>query len=363
MRVARLLAAALAVAVGVSLFSAVATSSASFSAHNGAWDGGSRLDAELRAVGVDPVVLTESAEYDALAPGDTVAVVLSPDSAYADPDAARVAAFVRAGGTLVVADDVGPHANDLLAAVGATARLDGRLLRDDQYHYRSPEFPVVTVNASVLPGAEAATLNRGTAVAPGGAAVAATTSRYAYLDANLNGELDDGESLGPYAVATVERVGGGRVVVLGDPSVFINAMLDRPGNRALLSAVVGDARTAAVDVSHRTGTPPLVTALRLVRESPPLGAALGVAAVLAVAAAAGLFAPLARRLSPAGRRRGATGRATRRAGTDVDVAAVAARLGDRNPDWDAARARRVATALARPDVDDVDVDAGSVRGR
>lgn len=356
MRPGRSVAAVLALTVVATLVVSAATSTASFSAYNGAWDGGSRLDAELAAAGATPEFVTDTGRYATLPPAETVAVVLSPDEPYASAEAARVAAFVRAGGTLVVADDFGPHANALLAAVGARARLDGRLLRDDQYHYRASAFPVATVRSDALPGAETVTLNHATAVVVDGAVVAAASSRYAYLDDDADGELDAGERLGPYAVATVEPVGAGRVVVLGDPSVLINTMLDRPGNRAFLAALVGDADVAAVDVSHRTGTPPLVAAAVAIRETPALQVALGLGGVLAVAAWVGLLAPLTGRL-PRVRRGGPGGDAER--GDGVDPAVLAAHLAGRHPDWDPVRVHRVADALARSgfDVDaDPDVD-------
>jgi hypothetical protein len=213
-------------------------------------------------------------------------VVLSPDDGYDPEEADRVRSFVEAGGTLVVAEDYGPHGNDLLSAVGADARVDGRPVRDERTNYRSPALPVATnvTNASRVGGAEQLTLNHGTAVRPNGAAVLVATSEFAYLDADGDGTLDDDEALRSYPVATVEALGDGRVVVVGDPSLFINAMLDRPGNAAFVRGLFEDERSVLLDYSHAAGLPPLAAARLSLQRGPLLQVLAGLLGVLAIGA-------------------------------------------------------------------------------
>lgn len=336
---ARLAVVALAIALVATLVAAAAGSSVAFSPYSDEWDGTSGLLREAGAVGATAGTLVDTTEYDRLDPASTVVVVLSPARAYEGEDAARVRAFVEAGGTLLVAEDFGPHGNALLAATGATARVDGRPLRDERFHSRSPALPVardVTPHATTA-GVDAVTVNFGTALVPGDATVLIRTSPYAYLDGDRDEVLDDGEPLAAFPVVAVESVGEGRIVVASDPSLFINAMLVRPGNRDLARALFSgtDAGTVVVDASHAERVPPLPLARYALATDPVLQ--LGV--VIAGALLVGVWTvgpSIAARLD-----------ARRRADARLDAATARARLVEQHPDWDDDRVDAVVESFLR----------------
>ncbi|WP_101297172.1 DUF4350 domain-containing protein [Halegenticoccus soli] len=334
----RALLVALAVLLAVAAIVAASTSTAAFGVYNSAWDGASSLKAEADAVGTESEIVLNTSAYRETPANGTVAVVLSPETRYEQEDSARLRSFVRNGGTLVVADDYGPHGDALLADVGADARFDGRPLRDERHNYRSPNMPVATnvsddPNASIVDGVDQLTLNYGTAVRPNGATVRATTSGFAYFDENQNGELDGNESLGERPVVTVESVGEGRVIVVGDPSLFINAMLDRPGNRGFVRAIFDDHKRAILDYSHSGSQPPLAVALLFIRGSPVLQVLVGVVGL-------GLVVGWTKRPGLLGRLR----RGDARDEVRIDAARrdeLAAYLRRQHPDWDDRRVERV----------------------
>lgn len=334
--------------VALALAVAAFTSGASFGAYNPQWDGASDLRAQADAVGADAVIARDVARYDAadVDAADSVAVVLSPETGYTRNESARVRRFVEAGGTLVVAEDVGPHGNALLADVGADARVDGRPVRDEREYYREPAMPVATnVTNETFVGTDRLTLNYGTVVRPGGARVLVRTSPFAYVDANRNDALDDGESLASMPVVTTERVGNGTVVVVSDPSALINAMLDRDGNRAYVRAQFRGHETVLLDYSHAERLPPLAAALLVVRESAVLQVLIGAGLVGAV----GLWA---RWPAMRGRGVGAEVRARLYRRPTVDRPGltreeVRAYLERRHPDWDDDRTDRVVDATLR----------------
>jgi len=268
------------VAVGI----VMSTSSSAFGAYNPEWEGTSSLRQEATDVGAEPVVATNTTEYGRVNPNESVAIILSPDSAYSGEDVARVQQFVQEGGTLVVAEDFGEQTNRLLSLLNARARVDGRLLRDEQRHYRSPEFPVAPdITPHTLTGSmEQLTLNHGTAVQPNGARVLVNSSSLSYLDTNRNGMLNGGEQLDSYAVVTVETIGQGRVIVVSDPSIFINAMLERPGNRQFARALLSGHETVLLDYSHGGEVPPLTAAVLTVQQSPILRGGVGVIGITTV---------------------------------------------------------------------------------
>lgn len=336
---------ALTVAVVLAVVVGASTSGAAFGAFNSQWDGASDLRGEAGAVNTESSILRETTAYGALNADGTVAVVLSPEHAYSAEEAARIRRFVERGGTLLVAEDTGDGGNELLRAVGADARLDGRVLRDERYNYRSSALPVAnnatnaTANATWF-RTDRLTLNYGTAVRPNGSEVLLRSSEYSYLDGNGNERLDESETLDSYPVVTTESVGEGRVIVVSDPSALINAMLDRPGNQAFVRGLFASADRVVLDYSHTEDLPPLALAVLVVRESVPLQ-------LVVVGLFAGVIALRTRRDDEEG---GILDAVRRRVGSrradspDLDSDAARAYLRRQHPEWDEERIERVIRA-------------------
>jgi len=339
----RVLLAALTGAVVVALLVGAGTSSASLGAYNTGWDGTSQVSAAAEASGTSTTVARNVSSYADTEPDGTLAVVLSPDDRYG-PAAGTVGSFVRSGGTLLVAEDYGSGGNELLRAVGADARVDGRPLRDEERAGPSPAFPRAAVNSShpVTRGVDTLVLNHGTVVEPGNATVVANSSSFSYLDGNRNRTLDDSETLRARPVVTVEDVGNGTVIVVSDPSVFLNSMQERGDNAAFLTGLVSRHETVLLDVSHTRSVPPLV-ALQLALRDSPLGIVL--VGVLSIGA---VLALLSDRRLPRLRDRG-------RSGVDAatlsrsDVLTV---LRNRHPEWDEDRIQRVTRSLIQSDTNE-----------
>ncbi|SFG72506.1 protein of unknown function [Halopelagius inordinatus] len=263
----------------------MSTSTSAFGAYNPAWEGTSSLRDQASAVDVETMVATNTSEYAEANPTSSVAVILSPDRPYTSAEAEDVREFVRAGGTLVVAEDFGPHTNPLLDELGVQTRIDGRLLRDERRYYRSPDIVVASdVEEHPLTGETSQlTLNHGTALRPNESRVLVNSSGFSYLDTNRNGSLDGTESMTSYPLVTLETVGDGRVVVVSDPSVFINAMLERPGNEQFARSLFSGHETLVLDYSHQGELPPFTAAAVAVRQSELLRALVGFGSIAAIA--------------------------------------------------------------------------------
>ena len=273
---------------------------------------------------------------------ETVAFVLAPGVEYAEADVARVRAFVDAGGTLVVAEAGQPAANELLADVGASTRIDGDPLRDETNHGPSPDFPVTepTGSHALVEDVETVVLNHGSAltVAEDRATVVLASSQYGYLDRDHSASLGDNETLASYPVAAVEPVGDGQVVVVSDPSVFINEQLALGDNRAFLANLLAGHGHVVVDVSHGDDLPPLALVLLALRASFPLqlvliGFVLGGVWI-------GFRTELPHRLRAA-----LDGRTPATAKRPYSRADLRAHLEDRHPEWDPERIERVVTVM------------------
>ncbi|MFU8866707.1 DUF4350 domain-containing protein [Natronococcus sp.] len=340
--------AALLVALGavvlVGLFVAATTSSAAFGPYNPSWDGTDDFREVIQTDDdVEGELIRETDRYEEVPAEETTAIVVAPDEPYGAADAARVQAFVDNGGTLVVLENYGTDANDLLEAVGADARTDGRILLDERSHDRGPAMPIATATANHerTAGVDQLTLNYATAVDPNGATVLVGTSDYAHLADSPGAELEDDTAFDAYPVATVEDVGNGEVVVVGDPSITINAMYGEPDNAAFLQRQYADDDRVLLDLSHGEELPPLASITLTLRELPALQALLGLFAVVAVVASSnrtlrsGLGA-VRDRLEPDDDR-----------GAALSDAERAELLRERHPDWDDERIHETITALNR----------------
>jgi len=280
-----LLAAALFLTLLVGVAVGASTSATTYGAFNSEWDGASGVGAVAMETQTEHRVAFATGDYGDVDPSETIAFVISPERSYSDAEAERVTSFVRAGGTLVVADDFRPHSNDLLGRLGVAARLNETPLRDERHNFRSGALPVATRTTTdpYTAEVEQLTLNHPATVRPNGSVVLVSSSNFSYLDRDADDELDDDEPLRSYPIVTVESVGAGDVVVVSDPSVFINSMLERPDNRAFTAALIGPHETALLDYSHVDERPPLRVALYLLRGSPLLQFLVGTTVLGALA--------------------------------------------------------------------------------
>lgn len=269
-----------AVLVGATFIVVASTSATAFGLYNTAWDGSSTLRGVGETTGTTTQTLTETTNYPTDPNPGTLSVVLAPGESYSREERERMRQFVHGGGTLLVAADFQPPANELLAAIGASARIDRRLLRDERHYYQSPAMPIAsnTSEHEVLTDVDRLTLNYGSAVQLNGSdgEVLVRSSSYSYVDANRNGTVDDDETLQRYPIVTSEQVGDGRVIVVGDPSIFINAMIDQEDNRQFARNLFASHDHILLDISHAGSIPPLAFLQLKLQSSALLTAVIGI---------------------------------------------------------------------------------------
>ncbi len=333
----RLLLYALAAVLLVGLIIGASTSGAAFGTYTHSWEGTSDLRSEAEAADAEPIIVTDTTQYEDVEANGTVAIAIATEESYGPEDRERINDFVRRGGTLVIADDIG-QTNQLLQEMGANTRIDGALLRDEQEYHRSPALPVATETADhpYVNDSESFTLNYGTALVPNGADVLVRSSEYSYLDTTRNQQFDSGtESIGPRPVMTAEEIGQGQLVVISDSSALINVMLERPGNRAFVQQLFDAHDRVLLDQSQAADLPPIAIALLILRESAVLQLALVsglVGAVAVVDKRPGWLRGLRNRVG---------GRSPTVSETDLQPAELHAILKAQYPGWDSDRRERV----------------------
>ncbi|MFB6163054.1 MAG: DUF4350 domain-containing protein [Halococcoides sp.] len=272
-----------ALALGATLVATTTTSSATFDPYNSGWNGTS----EFRALAADhgQATLITEGTYTRLDPDRSVVVVLAPTEAYYARSGRALQSYLNQGGTVVVAGDRGRPADWLVQNL-TDYRLNRTPVRDLASYTKGPALPLVHPPADrPIDGVESVATNLPASIenVPPEKRML-VTSATAYRDADGDAHPDDSEPLGPFTVAASQSVGDGRVIVLADPSVVIDSMIDRADNRAFVTTLFGDADRIYLDRSHVTAPqPPLYGAIDTLRSNP--AAQIGVFAVIAVSLA------------------------------------------------------------------------------
>jgi hypothetical protein len=333
---------ALTIALALAVLFGAVTSGIAFGSYNPSWEGTSELREEAD-IDSEVIVATDTERYESIEANGTVAFIIAPDQQYDPEEIDRVQSFVDNGGIVIIADDLPGNSNQLLADIGSTIRLDGDPVRDDRNYQESPALLRATETADhpLTNDIDELALNHGTVLNPGEASVLVRTSEYAYIDRNRNEELDDDETLASYPVVAVEEQGDGEILVISDPSVLINVMIDRSDNRAFVQALVDEDRVL-LDTTHGDEIPPLMGVLLAVQNSAPLQLLIGFAGIglVAVWSRGGLRVVSRRLWSPFVRMQ--TDESPNVALGPADIGSVVA---TEHPDWDESYRNQITTAI------------------
>jgi hypothetical protein len=236
------------------------TTKEDFSTYNTAWNGASDAKALASSDGYTTRSVFALSEIGS---SGGVLVMLNPNSSvgFSASDASTLQSFVKNGGVLVLANDFG-NGNAVLSGLGVSdARFSGSLLEDNVSKGVDAAHPLITdVNVSGLTaGVHALYFNYGTVLDTSGAnvTVLARSGPTSYLMAPAGGKTTSGAR----PVLATLAYGNGRIVLLSDPSVFINDMLGQADNQQLLTSMLANLTggNAAVpimfDESHGASPP------------------------------------------------------------------------------------------------------------
>ena len=226
-----------------------------FSQYNTGWNGTSvfffGLDRHRVASVLDPADL---APYR----NNTLLLLIAPERLPTGQETAAYRSFLERGNTILLADDFGTG-NAILRGIGSRIIiLPGNLSSIDRVYndpYSVVAYPVA--NVSPVRSVSALVLNRPAPLEGGDSLL--TSSIMSWIDNNGNKRIDRDEMMGRFAVMAQEKVGRGEIIVLSDPSIFINSMQD-PGakwdNRQLIRDLVDRADPVLIDQmnSRTTGT-------------------------------------------------------------------------------------------------------------
>lgn len=144
--------------------------------------------------------------------------------------------FVRQGGTLILADDYG-YGNQVLEYLGLKARFSGEPLLDPLSNYKNEWFPLIPhlTPSPLTANAERLLFNHATSLIDVEAGeTLAQSSSFSFLDLNSSKSWEKGEPTGPLPVVSCHKLGRGQVILIADPSLFINSMQGMEDNHRFI---------------------------------------------------------------------------------------------------------------------------------
>lgn len=193
---------------------------------------------------VDPVRVRGAGDLLGVDPLNSTLFIVGPSRGFSEEDVAGVCGYLVDGGRVVLLDDFG-SGNELLEGLGLGTRFNGSLLRDGVFFDPAPEFPRLLNFSSYMVGE--VLLNYGSVLSLGERAqVLVQSSPFSYVE---NGS---GVELAAHPIVARIPYGGGALVLVSDSSVWLNSMIDRADNRALLERVLRG--VALIDVGHSVPT-------------------------------------------------------------------------------------------------------------
>ena len=210
-------------------------------------------------------------------------------------DVSELKLFLNRGGTVILADDFG-FGNEILEGLGVHSRFDGTILIDGLFNDPNGFFPLVsdTSQSPLTVGVTRLALNYGTGLDEVGMTVVARSSRFSFLDKDNDGQRSAEDPRGPIPIVAYAAFGAGQLILVSDPSIFINSMFLAEDNVEFISNLVesihpqGDIFFAQslLPESNLTRSKEILTRLRSAKDNPGILAALSALLII------GLMSPI-----------------------------------------------------------------------
>lgn len=192
--------------------------------------------------------LTSLSSLDIM-PDDTMILILGPTSGYGDDELEYIRTYLESGGAVILCDDFGTG-NEILSSLGVSERFSNQLMLDLAYDM-SGTFPVA-YRSEDMAFSYTLLLNSPSTIT-GATSPLLYSSATGFIDSDEDHLKDEGEAFGPFVIASSVEYGAGRLLLVSDPSIFINAMIDEKDNyEAAVSLIryAGGDRALYVDEAH-----------------------------------------------------------------------------------------------------------------
>jgi hypothetical protein len=170
-------------------------------------------------------------------------LIIVPYLDFTQEELGQIKRFVSEGGRLILADEY----------LELEVRFSGDSLLDPLSNYKNPLLPrIIHLKSDPLTiNLESLVLNHATClINTAGTGIIALSSSFSFLDENDNGKYEDDELSGPLPVIYRETSGDGQVVLIADPSLFINSMNPIDENEGFIGNIADSTTSLYLDQSH-----------------------------------------------------------------------------------------------------------------
>jgi len=183
-------------------------------------------------------------------PSQTSLFIIGPSGPYSEKEILSLSRYLKAGGTVILADDFG-SGNFILKGLGLKTRFSHHLVIDPLFRGKSSVLAKSVDFFGPLANIRNLMFNYPTSLQfeMGEGKIIATSTSFSFFDDNLNGEKDKDENEGPFPMIAEIKYGAGKIYLISDSSLFINSMLGEEENQKLLQTIIKD-KKIFIDISH-----------------------------------------------------------------------------------------------------------------
>lgn len=218
------------------------------------WNGCSTIASTIQNV-------TLLASYDKPLPNATsLLAIIGPSTDFTRDESFKIGRFLDGGGIVLLADHFGTG-NSLLEALNESALFSKKPLADLYYYSKNPSFPVVThfYPSPVTSNLTAIVLDHPSFIEMGNSSSATAigwSSPFSFIDSGGQGKPSANETVRSYLVMAIAKIGKGTLLLVADPSMFINDVIGVYDNMRLFQNVVkmGDG-SVIFDTAHLANAP------------------------------------------------------------------------------------------------------------
>lgn len=223
-------------------------------AENPYWNGLANVQSTIKPIRIDD--LTKVGLEVQIVSNSTL-LLLGPSKHFDDVDIEIINGYLSNGGRVILADDFGTG-NELLEGLDIPVRFTGMLMEDTLYYETKPEMPRIINFTIQNEGVNELVMNYPTTLETGeGLRIFASSTTTSLVSTD---EGDNSYSLKAYPVIGLVEKGEGDLVLISDPSLFINSMLGKADNSRLLTSFLKG--TVVLDESH--SIPTLLTRMKII---------------------------------------------------------------------------------------------------
>ena len=221
---------------------------------NEGWDGCSKIvgTAQNRTF-----ILT----YDELtASGSRLLAIIGPNREFSQSETSHIRSFLDSGGIVLLADGFGTG-NGLLEALDVSARFSKIPIADLLYYSKEPSFPIITdfSPSPVTVNIAALLLNHPSYIEISNYSSVtklASSSLFSFVDLNGDSRPEPNATIDSYPVLASTSIGRGSLILVSDPSIFVNEMIDLYDNMQLFKNLLNMGHDSLIfDINHLERAP------------------------------------------------------------------------------------------------------------